>query len=163
MDSPDLIRSAAIALHVMAAFVWLGGIFYASVAIALIMSSPQPLKSAAHLARELRRFFPALCLCAALLLASSVYLVLRGFHGPQHAPIFVNLMLLRDLFMVLLVLCAWWLAYPSLRRGLEQSDMRSVRTGLNRMLLAGLINLALGAIVFFVVITGSFELYGPHP
>lgn len=156
-------NSAAVALHVMAAFVWLGGMFYASVAVALTTGSQQPLASAGHLARELRRFFPVLCLCAALLLVSSLYLVFGGFRGPHHAPAFVNLMLLRDLFMVFLVLLAWLVAYPRLRRGLEQENPRLVRGGLYRMLLVGLINLVLGTIVFFVVMTGSFSLYGAHP
>lgn len=160
MNSADVTSSVAIALHVMAAFVWLGGMFYASVALALTTGAREPLKIAPHVARELRRFFPVLCLCAAILLASSIYLVLDGLRAPHHSPAFVKLMLARDLFMVALVLLAWFFAYPRLRHGIEQAEVRLVRSGLNRMLLVGLINLILGAIVFFVVMTGSFDLYG---
>lgn len=154
--------SLAIALHVMAAFVWLGSMFYASVALALTAGARDPLATATHVARELRHWFPVLCLCAAILLASSVYLVSAGFRGPGRTPTFVYLMLVRDLIMVLLVALAWLFAYPRLQHGLEHADVRLVRGGLHRMLLVGLINLVLGAIVFFVVMTGSFDLYGVH-
>lgn len=147
----------------MAAFVWLGAMFYASVALALTLGARELMASGAHLTRELRHFFPVLCLCALLLLVSSVYLVSDGFRGIHRAPTFVHLMLVRDLVMVALVLLAWIFAYPRLHRGLVQTDSALVRSGLYRMLGAGLINLVLGAIVFFVVMTGSFELYGPHP
>src|SRR6476661_3294793 len=90
-----------VVLHVIAAVVWVGGMFFAYM---VLRPAAGPLETAERLVlwhRAFGRFFPWVCSSIVLLLISGYVMLLRALGGFDGAPLHVNVMQAIGIVMIL--------------------------------------------------------------
>lgn len=148
--------SIALALHILAAVVWVGGMFAAYLCLrqaAGFLEGPQRLQ----LWRGFfAKFFPWVWVAVVLLLGSGYWMLVTAFGGFKGAPLYVNLMQLIGLIMV--ALFAWLFHGPWLKfkRAVDAKDFAAAGGHLGRIAKIIQINLPLGLIVVLIGGTGRF-------
>jgi uncharacterized membrane protein len=148
----------ALTLHVLAAVVWVGGMFAAYLCLrpaASTLETPQRLTLWRNF---FARFFPWVWVSIVLLLASGYWMLLTSFGGFSGAPLYIDLM--QTIGLVMIALFAWlfhgpWLAF---KRAVDAGDWAAAGAQLNRIRQIIMINLPLGLIV--VVIGGTGRYWG---
>jgi uncharacterized membrane protein len=144
---------AGLIVHLIAAVVWVGGMFFAHQVL-------RP--AAAVLDAELRlplwtrvfeRFFPWVFTAIVLLLASGYGLVFAVFGGFAGLPVYVNLMQALGIIMMLLFVHLYFAPWRRLRAAVARRDWAEGGRQLGQIRTIVTINLVLGLIV--VVIGGS--------
>ncbi len=114
--------SIGLVLHVLAAIVWVGGMFFAYV---VLRPSTGPLEPAARLAlwqRVLSRFFLWVWISVVALLASGFTMVLLGFGGFAAVGDYVRAMMTIGLVMVAIYLYLYFLPWPRFRHAVLTAD-----------------------------------------
>lgn len=145
-----------IALHILAAVVWVGGMFFAYV---VLRPAAAPLEPEARLTLwrgVFSRFFPWVWLSIVTLLASGygmVFLYFGGFAGVGGS---VHLMQLMGLVMMLLFLHLYFAPWRRFRRALEDRRFPDAAKSLNQIRLIVAINLGLGLLTIIVGASGRF-------
>ena len=146
----------ALLFHILAAVVWVGGMFAAYVCLrpaAGALEAPQRLTLWRNF---FAKFFPWVWLSVILLLASGYYMLLTTFGGFSGAPLYVNLM--QAIGWVMVLLYAWLFHGPWLKfkRAVEAQDWATAGPQLNRIRDIIKINLPLGLIVAAIGGTGRY-------
>jgi len=147
----------AIALHTLAAVIWVGGMFFAYMALrpaaASLLEPPQRLTLWAGV---FARFFPWVWLAVALLLASGLWVVFAVFGGMAHVGLHVHLMLAAGVLMMLIYGHLYFAPYRRLRLSVAVQDWPEAgrQLGLIRRMVGT--NLALGLLT---VVLGSAGRY----
>jgi uncharacterized membrane protein len=145
-----------IALHVLAAVVWVGGMFFAYVVLRP-SAGPLPAETRLALWREVfRRFFPFAWASIAVLLASGYGMMFLAFGGFAGAPLYVHVMQSIGILMMLLFL---HLFFGPWRRfgeavGTARFPEAGKRLGEIRRVVAT--NLALGLLTIIVGASGRY-------
>lgn len=152
-------NAIAVALHVLAAVIWVGGMFFAYMALRPALAGDDALVSGQLWVSVFRRFFPWVWACIAVLLASGLLMISTGFGGFRHVPMFVNVMMLLGLVMMLVFAFVWFRVYPRLRQAVQADDETAISGVLRRISRLFLVNLILGLIVIFIAMSGSFSFY----
>ncbi|MGI8527786.1 MAG: CopD family protein [Pseudolabrys sp.] len=145
-----------LALHILAATVWVGGMFAAYVCLrpaAGVLEGPQRLK----LWRGFfQRFLPWVWVSVVVLLASGYWMMLTTFGGFKGAPLYINLM--QTLGLVMVALFAWLFHGPWLKfkRAVDAQDWPGAAARIERIRQIIMINLPLGLLVVAIGGTGRF-------
>ena len=146
----------AITLHVLAAIVWVGGMFFAYLAARPVLAELDTPLRAKLWVGIFRRFFPWVWASVASLLVTGFYMVFANFGGFAGAPIFVHVMMGLGILMMLIFGHVFFAPYKRLKRAVGENDealaMKSMRT--IRILIA--LNLSLGLIVVAVAMLGTY-------
>jgi len=146
----------ALALHILGAAVWVGGMFAAYMCLrpaAGALEAPQRLR----LWRAFfQKFFPWVWLSILLLLASGYWIVFVTFGGFAGARLHVHLM--QGLGWVMIALFLWlfhgpWLAF---KRAVDAEDWPTARANLDRIRQIISINMPLGLIVLVIGASGRY-------
>lgn len=142
----------AIALHVLAAIVWVGGMFFA---LLVLRPAAGGLEAPVRLplwGRVFGRFFPWVWAAVLILPLSGYWMIFRGLGGPAHLPVYLHAMQGLGWLMILVYLHLWFAPYKRLRRALAAQDWDGAARQLNQIrilvtvnLLLGLLNAAVGA------------------
>lgn len=140
----------AVTLHLLAAVVWVGGMFFAHMALRpaanALLEPPQrlPLMLAVF-----DRFFPWVWAAVAVLLGSGYWVFILVYHG--HAALYVHLMQGLGLVMMGLFTFLYVGPYRGMRAALGRGDLPAAATALARIrriiatnLTLGLVTVALG-------------------
>lgn len=146
----------AITLHILAAVIWVGGMFFAYMALrpaALDLAPPQRLSL---WSRTFARFFPWVWLAVALLLATGYWMILFAFDGFAHVGIYVHIMQAIGILMILVFLHVFFVPYRRLNRTLGEADFESAGKQLNQIRILIAINLILGLITIVVGAAGAY-------
>ena len=144
--------SIAIALHIVAAVIWVGGMFFA-VYVQRPAAGPMPPPDRVALwGRALGRFLSWVWIMIAVLLASGYWMIFAGFGGFAKLPLYLNLMQGIGWLMVLVFLHLWFAPYRRFRRALAAGETAEagrnldiIRKLVTANLYLGLINAAIGA------------------
>lgn len=147
----------ALALHVLAAVVWVGGMFFAYAALrpsAGRLLEPAP--RVALWAATLGRFFAWVWAAVAVLLVTGYWMVFAVFGGFAAVGVHVHVMNGLGIVMMLIFAHVYLAPYRRLRRAVAEGDVAEAgrRLGQIRWLVAA--NLALGLIVVAVASGGRF-------
>jgi uncharacterized membrane protein len=146
----------ALALHILGAVIWVGGMFAAYVCLRPatgMLEAPQRLR----LWRDFfARFFPWVWVSVLLLLASGYWMLLTSFGGFAQAPLYINLM--QAIAWIMIVLFVWlfhgpWLAF---KRAVDAQDWPATGRSLNLIRQIIMVNLPLGLIVTIIGGTGRY-------
>lgn len=143
--------SFANALHVLAAVLWVGGMFFAYVCLrpaAATLEAPQRLQLWAQV---FARFFPWVGLAIALLLASGFWLFMHGIRGPH-----VHFMMGVGVLMMLLAGHVYFAPVRRLQRHAAAQQWTEAATQLGKVRVLIGINLALGLLVVAVAAAGRY-------
>lgn len=145
-----------IAVHLLAALVWVGGMFFAYV---VLRPAAGPLDPPARLAlwrRVFDRFFPIVWGAIAALLVSGygmMFGILGGFGG---AGLHIHLMQATGLIMVALFIALYVGPYAGLRWALDGRDPATAVRHLGRIRAIIATNLALGVATVLIGATGRY-------
>lgn len=159
MNAIGIANAIAVALHVLSAVIWVGGMFFAYLVLRPALTEHSALARAHLWAAIFRRFFPWVWICIAVLLVTGFYLIFGAFGGFKQVPSFVNLMLALGVLMMLLFAHVAFVPYRRLRHSVEVNDETAAKKALNQIRIVILINLILGLLVIFVAMTGAFSFY----
>ena len=147
----------AIALHVLSAVVWVGGMFFAYMALRPVAASQlQPPQRLPLWVAVFGRFFPWVWLTVLLLLTTGYWMSFTLYGGIAQAPHYVLAMQYLGLLMVGLFMHVFFAPYRRMKQALAAGDLPEAgrRLGQIRMIIA--LNLTLGLTVVLVASAGRF-------
>jgi uncharacterized membrane protein len=145
-----------VTLHVLAAVVWVGGMFFAYM---VLRQSAGPLEPAVRLAlwhRVFRRFFPWVWASIVLLLVSGyamIFLYLGGFAG---TGLHVHLMQGTGIVMMMLFLHLFFAPWRRFSNAVEREAFSEAAKALDQIRRLVAINLVLGLVTVMVGASGRF-------
>jgi uncharacterized membrane protein len=145
-----------IALHNLAAVVWVGGIFFAYM---VLRPSAGPLEPPARLAmwrRVFGRFFPWVWASIAILLISGYTMLFVHFGGFAGAGLHINVMQLTGIVMTLLFLHLYFAPWRRFSRAVEAGALQDAAKQLNQIRRIVAVNLVLGLLTVAVGASGRF-------
>lgn len=145
-------NALAIALHVVAAVVWVGGLFFAYVVLRPVAAATfEPPQRLQLWAAVFKRFFPWVWMSIVILMLSGYWLIFDWFKGFAGSPGHVHLMHLIGWVMTLLFVYLYYKIYPLFVEAVKQKDWPAGGAALNRIRHIVLINLVLGLTLLILV------------
>ncbi len=156
LPSSFLSMTILVTLHVLAAVVWVGGMFFAYM---VLRPSAGPIEPAVRLAlwhRVFRRFFPWVWASIVLLLVSGyamIFLYLGGFAG---AGLHVHLMQAMGIVMMMLFLHLFFAPWRRFGHAFEREAFLEAAKALDQIRRIVAINLVLGLLTVIVGASGRF-------
>jgi uncharacterized membrane protein len=149
----------ALALHVLAVVIWVGGMFFAYMALrpvaATVLEPPQRLTLWAGV---FGRFFPWVWAAIILILASGYWMLLGPFGGFANAPVFVHIMNGLGLVMILIFMHVYFAPYLKLRKAVAEQRWPDGGKALAQIRVLIGINLSIGLITVLVAAGGRYLL-----
>jgi uncharacterized membrane protein len=145
-----------LALHILAAVVWVGGMFFAYV---MLRPAAGPLEPAERLPlwqRVFRRFFTWVWASIILLLISGYSMLFHAFGGFSGAPLHVNLMQGIGIVMMLLFLHLFFAPWRRFGRAVDKKAFPEAAKELGQIRRNVAINLALGLLTVVIGASGRF-------
>ena len=145
-----------VALHVLAAVAWVGGIFFAYM---VLRPATGPLETRLRLAlwqRVFGRFFPWVWASIAVLLASGYAMLFLRFGGFKGAGLHIHVMQATGIVMMLLFLHLFFAPWRRFSRAVKAGNFDSAAVSLNQIRRIVAINLVLGVITIAAGASGRF-------
>ncbi len=145
----------SIMLHLFGVVIWVGGMFFAYMALrpaaASLLEPPQrlPLWSA-----TLQRFFGWVWLSVVLVLGSGFYM-LSVIGGAARVPFYVHLMLYIGVAMTMIFAYVYASPFAALKRAVDGKNWKEGGAALNRIRIAVAVNLGLGLLNVVVATVGA--------
>lgn len=146
-----------IALHLLAAVVWVGGMFFAHQALrpaaASVLEPPQRLPLWIH---TFKRFFPWVWLAIALLIVTGYTMVFQVFGGMAGVGLHVHIMQGLGWLMILLYMHVFFVPFKRMQRAVATGDFPAAAAQLAQIRRFVGINLSLGLIVIAIASGGRY-------
>ncbi len=143
----------ALLLHLFGVVVWVGGMFFAYMAVrpvaAAVLEPPQRLGLWTGV---FAKFFPWVWLSVALILTSGLYMLM--LMGGASAPLYVLAMLVLGVLMMLIFVHVFFAPYKKLKRAVAEQAWPAGGAALGQIRILIGINLSLGLITLAVAILG---------
>lgn len=153
----NTLMSALIALHLLAAVVWVGGMFFAYVALrpvaATLLEPPQRLPL---WTQTFMRFFPWVWLAILLLTATGYTMVFAVFGGMSSAGLHVHLMQGLGWIMILMFMHMYFAPFQRMKRAVAAGDWPTGGQQLAQIRRIVGINLILGLLVVLTTSSGRY-------
>ena len=151
--------SIALALHILAVTVWVGGMFFAYMVLRPIAASQlQPPQRLPLWQSVFSRFFPWVWVAIALILASGYWMLFVPYGGMKNAPIFIHLMHTLGLVMMVIFLHVFFAPYKRLTRYVQQSNWQEAGKALNQIRFLVGLNMLIGLITIVIGAAGKYWL-----
>ncbi|SDG11129.1 Uncharacterized membrane protein [Limimonas halophila] len=151
---PDI--ALALALHALAAVVWVGGMAFAYAFVRPALGALEPPARQALWRGTFARFFPVVWVSIAVLLASGYYVLFQGFGGFAGAGMHVHLMHLLAWVMTAIFAYVFFGPWRRFKAGVDGGDPASAKAAIERIRVMVAINLTLGLIVVAVGASGRY-------
>ncbi|MGB5178906.1 MAG: CopD family protein [Gammaproteobacteria bacterium] len=149
----------ALLLHALAAAVWVGGMFFAYVALRPVAATQlEPPLRLALWAGVFGKFFPWVFVAIAILLVTGFWMVLGFYGGFGAVGLYVHLMLWLGIVMMLVFMHVYFAAFKRLKLAVAAEDWALGASKLAQIRLLIAINLALGVCVIAVASGGRYLL-----
>jgi uncharacterized membrane protein len=146
-----------LALHILAATVWVGGMFAAYLCLRPAAGFLEPPQRLQLWRNFFAKFFPWVWASVLVLLATGYWMLIASFGGFAGAPLYVNLMQALGLAMAALFFWLYHDPWLKFRRAVDAKDWPTAGREIGRMAQIIRTNLPLGLIV--VVIGGTGRLW----
>jgi len=146
-------------LHVLSAVIWVGGMFFAYLALRPAIAGVEPLARARIWVSVFQRFFPWVWSSIVVLLSTGFYMMLFNLDGFAHAPVFVHIMLGLGILMMLIFAHVFFAPYKRLRMAATSNDEPAARKYMRQIRILIGINLSLGLIVIAVTMLGMYAVF----
>jgi uncharacterized membrane protein len=149
--------SLAIALHMLAAAIWVGGMFFAYMALRPVAASQFEPPQRLPLWRDVfGKFFPWVWVSVIVLLASGYWMAFKLFGGFATFPLYVNIMNGLGILMVLLYMHVFFAPYRRMKQAIAAGDFPTAGAKLAQIRMIIGVNLSLGLIVIAVASGGRY-------
>jgi uncharacterized membrane protein len=156
MGDTIAIATVALALHAVAAAVWVGGMFFA---LLMLRPATAPLEPGSRLelwSRVLERFFLWVMVAIVLLLASGYGMIFGVFAGFRGIGLHINIMQGVGIIMMLLFFHLYFAPWRRFRAAVARQDYPVAAAQLNQIRVIVTINLVLGLIAIAVGSSGRY-------
>ena len=147
-----------VAFHIVAAVIWVGGMFFA---LFVLRPSTGPLDPPTRLAlweRVFARFFPWVWGAVAVLLVSGFGMIIWGFGGFAKIGTYVHVMMGLGIVMMLIYAHLYFAPWRRFRRAVAAGEWPVAAKNIDQIRLMVTINLVLGLIT--VVVGAAGRYYG---
>ena len=146
----------ALALHVLGAVVWVGGMFAIYVCLRPALATLEPPQRLKLMQVTFRKFFPFVWLSILLLLGSGYWMVFAIFGGMRNIGMHIHLM--QGIGWLMIVLFLWLFHGPWLKfkRAVDAGDWPTAGANLNRIRQIIAVNLPLGLLVVIIGASGRY-------
>ena len=151
-------NAVAIAVHIVAAAVWVGGMFFAYVVLRPSTGELDPPVRLSLWAGVFKRFFPWVWMSVIALMLSGYWLIFGWFKGFGSSPGYVHVMHLLGWLMALLFVYMYYKIYPSFVSAVNSESWADAGAAMNRIRQIVLINLILGVVLLVAV--GALQRLG---
>src|SRR5262245_30214600 len=145
-----------VALHVLAAVIWVGGIFFAYMILRPSAGSLEPPVRLALWRRVFGRFFPWVWACVVVLLASGYAMLFLHFGGFGGAGLHVHVMQATGILMMLLFLHLYFAPWQRFSRATDAGAWQDAAAQLGQIRRIVAINLVLGLVTIAAGASGRF-------
>ena len=143
----------AIILHLLPAVIWVGGMFFAYMALRPVAASQlEPPARLSLWVGVFRKFFPWVFVSIALILASGLWMVYAVFGGFAATGLYVHVMLVLGILMMLIFFHVFFAPYMRLRRALKEDNYQVAGENLNQIRKFVGINLLLGLLTIITAV-----------
>lgn len=129
--------------HLIGAVIWIGGMFFAYLALRPAAAMLEPAQRLTLWTATLERFFRWVWISVALILGSGFYM-LTEIAGVTRVPLNVHLMLYVGVIMTVIFAYVFLLPFSALKRAVAAQDWPSGAAALGTIRKAVAVNLALG-------------------
>ncbi len=146
----------AIALHVLAAVIWVGGMFFAYMAMRPAAASIEPAIRLPLWSRTFGRFFPWVWVSVIALPASGYWMISDAFGGMAHTSLRINIMQTLGIIMIMIYLHVFFAPYRRLNRAIAAGDFTAAASQLAQIRRLIGINLLLGLATIIVATAGRY-------
>jgi uncharacterized membrane protein len=143
----------ALFLHLISVVVWVGGMFFAYLALRPVAASVlEPPQRLTLWAGVFDKFFPWVWLSVALILGSGLYMI--DLMAWFEAPYFVLVMFASGVVMMLIFAHVFFAPYKRLKRAVANQDWKTGGTALGQIRMMIGINLGIGLLTITVSMLG---------
>ncbi len=156
MNATVAIATVALILHSLAAVVWVGGMFFALLALRPATAPLEPGPRLQLWLRVLERFFAWVIAAIVLLLASGYGMIFGVYAGFRGVGLHVNLMQGIGIVMMLLFFHLYFAPWRRFRAALARQDFPAAAGQLNQIRVIVTINLVLGILTVAVGSSGRY-------
>ena len=147
----------AITLHLLAAVIWVGGMFFAYMAMRPAAQFLDPATRLTLWSNTFKRFFPWVWLSIISILVSGFWLIaVSGGMGDVGSH--VHVMLLLGIIMILMFMHVFFAPYKKLSRSVKSKDWETGTRALAQIRFLIFINLTIGLFVTFIGSAGQYYL-----
>lgn len=149
--------SIAITLHLLAVVVWVGGMFFAYMALRPVAATLlEPSLRLPLWSRTFARFFPWVWASIILLPVTGYWMILNVFGGFANLAVYIHIMQVIGIVMTLIFLHVYFAPYRRLRQAVSAGDFAAggKQLGIIRKLIG--INLILGMALIVVASSGRY-------
>jgi uncharacterized membrane protein len=150
------IATVALVLHALAASVWVGGMFFALLALRPATATLDPGPRLELWSRVLQRFFAWVMVAIALLLASGYGMIFGVYAGFRGVGLHINIMQGIGIIMMLLFFHLYFAPWRRFRAAVGRQDYPAAAGQLNQIRVIVAINLILGVITIAVGSSGRY-------
>src|SRR5262245_13174578 len=146
----------AVALHVLGAVIWVGGMFLIYVCLRPALSTLDVPQRMRLMRFTFRRFFPWVWIAIVLLLGSGYWMLFAHLGGFAGARPYIHVM--QGIGLIMTVLFFWLFHGPwiKFKRAVSSENWPDASTNLNRIRQIVAINLPLGLIVAIIGASGRY-------
>lgn len=150
----------ALAVHTLAAVVWVGGMFFAHMALRPAIADMEPPQRLDLWHRVLPQFFRWVWLSIAALLATGYGVLLLGYRGGiVGGGIHIEIMQVTGMVMICLYVYLFFAPWQAFKRAMAAGDLKAAARHQGRIRQIVTINLPLGLITAAVGGTGTLWAY----
>lgn len=147
----------ALPLHILATVIWVGGMFFAYMALRPVAASLlEPPQRLPLWTQVFDKFFPWVWVTIIILPMTGLWMVYSVFGGFGHVGLYIHLMTGIGTLMILLFLHVYFSHYRRMKQALAANDLPEAgrRLALIRFIIG--FNLLLGLLVTFIASAGRF-------
>ena len=146
----------ALALHLLATLVWVGGMFFAIMVLRLAAGELDPPIRVPLWGRVFQKFFPWVWMAVIILLLSGYWMIFAVWGGFAGLPLHVHLMQALGLIMILIYLHLWFAPYKRFKSALFDENITVAGNNLNQIRLLVTVNLLIGLVTAVIGSTGRY-------
>lgn len=144
------------ALHALAAIIWVGGMFFAYMALRPSVGPLAAPERVALWARVFGKFFPWVWLCVLVLLVSGFWIILVGWGGFPNAGMHAHIMLLLGLIMIALFAHLFFAPFKRLKAAVAAGDTPGAAKQISQIRMIVATNLVLGLVTAAIGASGRY-------
>lgn len=149
--------SIALTLHVLAVVIWVGGMFFAYMALRPVAASVlEPPQRLTLWNGVFGRFFPWVWAAIITILGSGYWMLLGPYGGFANAPVFVHLMNGLGLVMMLIFFHVYFAPYQKLRKAVAAQSWSDGGKALAQIRVMVGINTLIGVLTILIATGGKY-------